>query len=325
MADLAHRIRDSLKELMGIEAGQKALIVHDDHARDVALLTKQALELEGVSVVFYRLPEGRRPLRETPPELRELLEGLEPDLIFNQLKGLAEETPFRISLHHEESRHGAKVGHSPGVEMGMFEHPMTADFRAMRRRADALKKKFGSVHAVTLTAPAGTDLRFSIEGRGFCDDITILPGHMGNLPAGEIWCAPVETSMNGTLVVDGSIGDLGRVRDPLTMTIENGRVVGLASRDAGLARRVDELIHVDGEASLAGEFGIGLNPKARLTGNLLEDEKAGRTLHIAFGNNADMPGGKNMSQTHRDFLFMQPSIATDAGEVLMKDGEFQGY
>jgi len=57
-----------------------------------------------------------------------------------------------------------------------------------------------------------------------------------------------------------------------------------------------ELIKVDREASLAGEFGIGLNPKARLTGNLLEDEKAGRTLHIAFGNNMDMPEGRTTAR-----------------------------
>jgi leucyl aminopeptidase (aminopeptidase T) len=108
------------------------------------------------------------------------------------------------------------------------------------------------------------------------------------------------------------------------MIVKDGVVVELKCNDKAFAKRVDELIHVDKEASLAGEFGIGLNPNARLTGNLLEDEKAGRTLHIAFGNNTDMPGGQNNSKTHRDFLFREPSIITDTGVVLMKDGEFQG-
>jgi len=43
-------------------------------------------------------------------------------------------------------------------------------------------------------------------------------------------------------------------------------------------------------------------------GNLLEDEKAGKTAHIAFGNNENMPGGKNNSETHRDFLFHTPAL-----------------
>ena len=325
MADIVHQIHDSLKTLMDIRRGQKALIVHDDHAADVSRLTKKALELEGVKVFTYKLPEDQRPLKDTPEDLRELIDKIKPDLFFNQLEGFAEETPFRISLHHEESQFGAKVGHSPGVDMGMFEHPMTADFKAMKQRAEALKKKFKTVKSVRLTTPAGTDLRFSIEGRDFNDDITIQPGHMGNIPAGEIWCAPVERSMNGLIVVDGSIGDLGQVKEPLYMTVKDGFVTEVKSKDKELEKRVIELIHVDRDASLAGEFGIGLNPKARLTGNLLEDEKAGRTLHIAFGNNRDMPGGQNDSETHRDFLFKAPNIITDSGEVLMKDGEFQGY
>lgn len=324
MDETAYKLRGSLKEIMDIRAGQKALIVHDEYAKGVCKLTKKALELEGVKVYTYKLPEEKRPLKDTPADLRELMERLKPDLFFNQLQGIAEETPFRIALHHEESRFGAKVGHSPGVEMRMFEHPMTADFKEMKKKAEALKGKFIGVKSVRLTTRAGTDVSFSIEGRDFADDITIGPGHMGNLPAGEMWCAPVEESMNGTIVVDGSIGDLGQVKEPLVIRVKDGFIVGLESRDKALVKRVEELVSVDREASLAGEFGIGLNPKAMLTGNLLEDEKVGGTLHIAFGANEDMPGGRNKSRTHRDFLFKAPSIIADGGEIIMKDGEFQG-
>lgn len=323
MEEAARKLHESLKVIMDIHAGQKALIIHDEHARDVARLTKKALELEDVRVFTYKLPEDKRPLYDTPEDLRALIDRLKPDLFFNQLKGFAEETPFRIALHLEESQFGAKVGHSPGAEMGMFELAMTADFVAMKEKARALMKKFEGVKSVRLTTKAGTDLSFSIEGRDFNDDITIHPGHMGNLPAGEMWCAPVERSMNGTIVVDGSIGDLGQVMEPLTITVKEGYVTDLQSKDKAFVKRVKELLGIDREASLAGEFGIGLNPKAQLTGNLLEDEKAAKTLHIAFGNNMDMLGGQNNSVTHRDFLFKAPSIITDTGKVLMKDGEFQ--
>ncbi len=143
---------------------------------------------------------------------------------------------------------------------------------------------------VRLTAPAGTDVIFGIAGRAFIDDITIAPGHPGNLPAGEVWCAPLERSMNGTIVCDGSIGDLGQVQEPLVIGVENGRVVTMKSADTVLVERVWQLMGVDDEASLAGEFGIGLNPKARLTGLLLEDEKAYGTVHIAFGGNTGHAG-----------------------------------
>jgi leucyl aminopeptidase (aminopeptidase T) len=59
---------------------------------------------------------------------------------------------------------------------------------------------------------------------------------------------------------------------------------------------------------------------------MLEDEKVIGTAHIAFGNNADFPGGgKNNSRIHRDYLFYRPTIqATDTDgkrTLIMKNGE----
>jgi hypothetical protein len=321
----AGQLRDALKETMGVRNGETALIVHDSYAETVSLLTREALRLEGVKVETYCLPGNRRPLLEVPDDLARLIDTLQPDMFFNQLEGFAEETPFRIALINTEEATGGRIGHSPDITMDMITGPMTADFGAMKTAADRLKKRFRGVKTVRLVAPSGTDVAFSIAGRAFMDDITISPGHTGNLPAGEIWCAPLERSMNGTIVCDGSIGDLGQVREPLVICVADGRVADLKSDDKTLVARVRELINVDDEASLAGEFGIGLNPKARLTGLLLEDEKAYGTVHIAFGGNLDMPGGQNRSRTHRDFLIRSPSIIVpETGEYVMRDGVLVG-
>jgi leucyl aminopeptidase (aminopeptidase T) len=318
----AGRLRDALKAVMGITKGETALIIHDACAEKVALLTREALALEGVKAETYRLPESGRPLQEIPEDLARLVETLRPDLFFNQLEGFCEETPFRIALLNLEQDAGGRIGHSPDITMGMIEGPMTADFDAMKEAADRLKRRFRGVKTVRLVASSGTDVTFSIDGRAFVDDITILPGHAGNLPAGEIWCAPVEHSMNGTIVCDGSIGDLGQVPEPLAICVSDGRVTGLKSADMALTDSVRRLLGVDDEASLAGEFGIGLNPKAQITGLLLEDEKAYGTVHIAFGGNQDMPGGRNKSCTHRDFLIRGPSIIVpETGEYVMLDGK----
>lgn len=323
MSDLADQLRLSLKEIMGIKKGDVALIVYDDYAKPVCRITTEALELEGVQVHTYRLPEARRPLTSTPKDLTALLEKIKPDLVFNQIIGYAEETPFRINLHYEESMYGARIGHSPDINMSMIEHAMTADFTAIKKIAEKLKQKFKGVKIVRVTTSAGTDVSFSIDGRGFSNDMTVRKGHMVNLPAGEMWCAPVERSMNGTIVCDGSIGDLGRVKEPLTIKVKDGKIASLESIDIDLVKKVDKLVHVDADASLAGEFGIGLNPKAKISGLMLEDEKAAGTVHIAFGQNTDMIGGRNNSMTHRDFLLKAPTVQTDMGRILMKDGALQ--
>ena len=90
---------------------------------------------------------------------------------------------------------------------------------------------------------------------------------------------------------------------------------------------IKEFSAADDMAGVIGELGIGINPKARLTGNLLEDEKAYRTAHIAFGNNEEMPGGQNTSKVHRDYLFHNPTFTITYGDgsqrVVMKDGIIQ--
>jgi len=47
-------------------------------------------------------------------------------------------------------------------------------------------------------------------------------------------------------------------------------------------------------------LGIGCNPKAIVTGNVLEDEKVG--LHIAYGTSTHF-GGKIQSDTHLDIVY----------------------
>jgi leucyl aminopeptidase (aminopeptidase T) len=58
---------------------------------------------------------------------------------------------------------------------------------------------------------------------------------------------------------------------------------------------------------------------------MLEDEKVLGTAHLAFGNNADFPGGgNNNSKIHRDYLFYRPTIEAiyddNSKHIIMKRG-----
>lgn len=316
--------RGALKWTLRLREGEDVLVVVDkEHLTIGAAFQKAAEELGARSEIFI-LPEGKRPLYDVPPYLSDMLKGR--DVLVNALSSLAEETPFRIKLIKAGIAMGARIGHGPGITEGMMtEGPMSIDFGAVAAVGEKLMSRFEGAEGVHLTAPAGTDIRFSIAGRDFQTDMEIAPGHMGNLPPGEIWCAPVEDSAEGTIVSDGSVGDLGAVPSNLGILVGGGKITGLSCDDSAFLQRVRDLTSVDEMASVIGEFGIGINPMARITGNLLEDEKAGKTAHIAFGNNETMPGGKNTSKTHRDFLFHKPTIEVkykDGGQkVVMKQGD----
>ena len=66
------------------------------------------------------------------------------------------------------------------------------------------------------------------------------------------------------------------------------------------------------------EVGIGLNRKAKVTGIVLEDEKAYGTCHIALGNNIGF-GGKVDVPLHIDCVIKKPTIFLD-DKIIMKKG-----
>ena len=70
------------------------------------------------------------------------------------------------------------------------------------------------------------------------------------------------------------------------------------------------------DAFAVAEFGIGTNYKAKIIGQILEDEKVLGTIHLAFGNNLSM-GGVLDVPIHIDGLLKQPTVLLD--DVVIMD------
>lgn len=137
-----------------------------------------------------------------------------------------------------------------------------------------------------------------------------------NLPTGEVIVAPVEDSLTGKLVCDMAVGGIGKLREPVEVTTNNGRAKNVFLRDTDHLRRIKETFQTDDWSNVVGEFAFGINPKARFVDEFLEAEKMLGTVHVAFGANTDMPGGKNPSKNHMDMLISEPTV-----KVTKKDGE----
>jgi leucyl aminopeptidase (aminopeptidase T) len=218
--------------------------------------------------------------------------------------------PFRIEWLTLLEERGLRVGHSPNIREDMMEGgPMDVDYGLMADRAGRLIDALDPAVSVRISTDRGTDVTIDLRGRRFVTDVRITETERGaNLPCGEIYCAPVENGADGVLVVDGPIGGEGPPPSPVTLEIEAGRVTSVRCEVPQWRERITELLDTDAGARTIGELGIGLNPKARLVGIMLEDEKADRTAHVAFGSNIGMPGGVNESATHIDYLVHRPTI-----------------
>jgi leucyl aminopeptidase (aminopeptidase T) len=138
------------------------------------------------------------------------------------------------------------------------------------------------------------------------------------IPSGEVYVAPVETSAHGRLVVD-QVRDFGV--EKLSMTFEKGRICRMHA-ERGEKDFRSFLEKAQGGKDLMAEFGVGINPGMKPIGLRISDEKALGTIHLAIGNNQNL-GGNNDSSIHIDFNLYHPTVTVD-DTLFMENGSFRG-
>jgi len=305
---MLNSVYQAMKELFKISSDDKVLIISDIHCKTIANAFSEACTKIGCEVETFEIKEQSRPLKEPPEELIKLLSG--KSIVLNVFKAYSEEIPFRIKwIFKVEENKLIKMGHMPGITEAMMLGSVNVNYVEMQNSAESILKFLKDAKQIHITTEEGTDLVLGLKGRNFIGDVGVKPGEMCNLPCGEIYCAPLETEADGVVIFNASIGDIGLLKDSLKVYLTKGRITKFESKNKELEKKITDLQSVDEDSKMIGELGIGVNPGAVITGNMLEDEKALGTAHLAFGNNADFPGGgNNNSKIHRDYLFFRPTI-----------------
>jgi len=212
----------------------------------------------------------------------------------------------------------------PLFDAAMLEGAMNVNWRAIDRRTRSVKRIVNKAEAVEIKTPNGTSISFSKKGRKAESDAGILttPGSFGNLPAGEVYLAPVEGTANGRLVLEWA--PTRQLKSPVTLTVKNGfveEVSGVEEYAGYLRAKLSERME---NANIA-ELGIGTNDMAKRPDNILEAEKILGTIHIALGDNSSF-GGNVSAPFHQDFVFFRPTVALIQKDgirtALLKDGRF---
>ena len=165
------------------------------------------------------------------------------------------------------------------------------DWEAEGRKMAPVRDALDAARDLRIESP-GTDLRLSLEGRR----AEIDDGH-ANVPGGEVFCCPVEESVEGEVLLESPAGDVTGIR----LRFERGVVVE-ASATSGEAHLL-EALDTDPGARRLGELGFGCNDGIpRPTRNVLFDEKIAGTIHVALGAGFPSLGGRNVSDLHWDLL-----------------------
>ena len=163
-----------------------------------------------------------------------------------------------------------------------------------------------------------TDLVLDVRGRKWVNS-----DGRRNMPSGEVFTGPVETSAEGHIRFDIPSGPPGRAVSGVTMELRAGEVVS-ARADEG-DEHLQAALATDDGARRLGELGIGTNFGIdRPVGAILFDEKIGGTVHLAIGRSYPETGGRNASAVHWDMIcdLRRGGRITADGEVVQQDGRF---
>jgi aminopeptidase len=192
-----------------------------------------------------------------------------------------------------------------------------AAWKALKKQQDRLISRIRGADHVRI-AGRETDLRLSIKDRLFVNS-----DGRRNMPSGEIFTAPHETSAEGYITFDYPVCYMGREVSGVRLVFRKGVVVeATADRNQ---KFLCAMLDTDKGARRLGELGIGTNRSiSRFIRNILFDEKIGGTIHLALGRSPVDTGGRNNSAIHWDMIkdLRKGGAVYLDGKVFQKDGKF---
>ena len=236
-----------------------------------------------------------------------------------------------------------------GVSLAVLEQLVIGgcniDYNKLRADCEHVMSVLSGARRVHITDRHGTDFLLDIEGRrlnaddGMWSEEKAAQGDTGgNLPAGEVFVAPVETKGEGMIYCPVTIDDLTRsvlIKGALLYFKDGMLVLEKCTAKEGqdiLRDTLAKFVEIDMQkygapnALKVAELGIGLNPVIdRSIGYILTDEKIGGSVHVAFGMSESF-GGAIMSNMHWDFVTapdetVEVEYRDGSKRLLMKDGK----
>ncbi len=315
--------RSVIRTCLQIRPFEPVLIVTDPESSEIGRALYEASAEVTDRTLMMMMPTSHKKGSEPPEYVAELMR--KQDVVILATKSSLTHTKARINA----SKTGrTRIISMPGVDKNMFSSGgMTADYNALQKEISGLNSIFRRKRDVKVTSPGGTNITFSIGAKWRTDDNGICnrPGQVMNLPSGRVFVFPKEESMNGKIVIDGSWeGNI--LQEPIIMEVEKGIIVSMSEGEISDSINLvfDEISKPLNKAKAAlvktvAEFGFGMNSRAKIVGNLLEDQVVRGAAHFVLGDNSAY-GGKNNIGLQMRGIILKPTIELQDID-LVKDGK----
>ncbi len=225
-----------------------------------------------------------------------------------------------------------RSGSMPGVAPFMEESGLSADYSKIKEQGEMLTPLFEKSRGAQVTFSTGESCYFDLSSKNivYPDDGNLCPENAGtdyclsNLPAGEVCTVPNENHDSQT---DGELPvQYGENR--IIFEIKHNKIVKIRGNEKKVKELEIFFDHDPARRNIA-EFAVGINESARVTGAVLEDEKAG--FHWAYGRSDHLGGKVGVSSffspenvVHTDIVYARgcPIIASKV-DLVLDDGSIK--
>jgi leucyl aminopeptidase (aminopeptidase T) len=180
-------------------------------------------------------------------------------------------------------------------------------------------------HHMKIINPSGMNIEFDNDPSRpiFTEGEISGPGEY--MLFGQVDWAPIEETLNGKIVFDGSVWPpqtLGILKSPIILEVEKGIIKNInGGLEAKTYKKWLESFNDPNMFKIA-HISYGCNPGAKLTGNILEDERIWGAVEWGLGFQAkSFKGSFGAAASHSDGICLNPTIIAD-DTILIKDGEY---
>ena len=238
------------------------------------------------------------------------------DLIISLTKYSIAHTSFRLKL----SKLNKNFLSLPFYDMSLLSHKsLDVNFRKLTPLAKKISNLLEKSKFINILSKNGTCFSFKVNGaKSNCCPGWVYKGNIASPPDAEVNIPILGNYSNGQLVIDGSVTHelIGKLNSPIVINFCNGKIVSIKGKKS---LQLKKILSNRLKQIMPAEFGIGLNKKCQLSGNMLMDEGKYGSIHIGIGSNSTIGGDKKI-KFHLDFVLIDPIVYTD-DKILIKNNK----
>ncbi|MEM1564186.1 MAG: aminopeptidase [Candidatus Bathyarchaeia archaeon] len=325
--ELAKAAKTLVEEMIKVKCGEEVLIYADTESDwKVVEETAKAVYNSCGKVTVVRYPAPRGVAEAADPDVPKALAAamLNCDILIEfSNKYLLYSSAWIRAMQTNRVRYLCLSGMTADMMIrciGKVHIPTLVEFQEKLAELTRNAKK------MRITSPAGMDVEFenNPERPVFVEGIVKdKPGEY--MLIGQVDWAPIEESVNGKIVFDGSLWppeEIGVLKNPICLNVEKGVVRKIyGGHEAKLLERWLKSFEDSAMFNIA-HISYGCNPGAKLSGYIIEDERVWGSIEWGLGHQAESFKGKaGPAKSHTDGICLNASIWID-GKQISNEGVF---